>query len=308
MTTDYTTTELIASVKRRATVPTNQNLFEDRDFVKVLSDELLATVVPRILSVREDYFVAYKDTTVVAGTQVYTIPTRAIGGKLKDVVIVDPTNGNAIQNLPRLTYQDISLYQPGNGCGLYGFYLEGNNVHLYPTDAFATKTLRVYYYRRPSRLVQTSSCGKVTNIVGTLVTLDLVPSSWTASTELDAIAGRPGFEPLQDDFNASSIAGFDLSFATLPTGLQVGDYIAEAGESPIAQIPYDAFSWLSQLGAVKCVEAIGNSTELQNHQAMAQKLEAQLMNLIAPRVDEESKKIVSRRGIFRASRGVLWPK
>lgn len=307
---DYSTTERIASVKRRASVPTNQNLFLDSDFVKILSDGLIDTVLPMIMSVREDYFLTYQDTLVGAGVSSLNIPVRAVGGKLKDVVFVDPSTGNATEDLPRLSYADISLYQPADYIKMRGFYVEGDKVKFFPPDIAEGKTVRLYYFRRPSRLVEVSATGKVVAINTTTkeVQLNNVPTTWTTSTELDVIEGVPPFKSLADDVNVTLIAGFVLTFLTLPTGLAVGDYIAEAMESPIPQIPFEAFGYLDQLGAVKVIEAVGTTEEVQKHAAMAQALEKKLFTMLTPRVDNAPQKIVSRNGLFRSARGMYWPR
>jgi hypothetical protein len=305
MSTDYSSTELIASIKRRAAIPTVQNLFQDADFVDMASDELQSSLVPKMMAVREDYFSKHTDTLITSGTNDFAIPSRAVGQKLKDVIIVN-SDGWAIQNLPRLSYTDISLYSPTDYVRLFGFYLEGTTLKLWPVNTWADKYLRIYYYRRPNRLVLPSQAGKVTNIVGTTVTVDNVPTTWTTGTLVDLIAGRPGFDSLADDKAITGVAGFDLSFASVPTGLQVGDWIAEAGESPVPQIPYEGFSWLAQATACKVVEAIGNTNELQVHQAKLKILEDHFMSVLSPRVDEEPKKIVSRKGIFRFGKFRSW--
>lgn len=306
MAIDYTMTERIASVKRRASIPTSQSLYTDADLASIMSYELLNVVVPKILAVREDYFLTSADQSVVSGTQAYRIPSRAIGDKLKELHIVD--NNTVSHNLPRLSYDDLAGEAPIADVKLYGFYLKGNEVVLYPDNQFVGKTLRMYYYRRPNNLIVTSSAGKITALAGNVATLDVVPTAWTTSDTFDVISGSPGFHSRGDDQVVTDITGLDVTFSSIPTGTVVGDYVALSGESPIPQIPYDAFGWLEQRTALKCVEGIGNAQELQAHGTLAQDMEARLLALLTPRVDEESKKVVNRRGIFRVGRGVAWPR
>lgn len=309
MALDYTSTAVIADLKRRGKIPTNQNLYQETDLAAILSAEINDTILPRIMSVREDHFVTFKDTLIVTGTDSYAIPQRAVGGKLKDVVIVDNL-GTVLEDLPRLTYTDVSLFSPMDYVKLYGFYLQGDDVRLYPNaSGWNGRYLRQYYFRRPNKLVVTTAAGKITAInTGTLeVTLDNAPSTWTAATTFDVIAGRPNFRSVVDDAVITNIAGSVLTFTSV-TGFTVGDYVAEAGESPVPQIPYDAFGWLAQRGALKAVESIANQQELAAHIAAATDQEARFIDKITPRVDDAPKKIVSRKGIFRASRRLTWPR
>jgi hypothetical protein len=303
MAVDYTTTELIANLKRRASVPTNQSLFENSDFLGLMSDEMESVLVPLILAAREGYFATYSDTLLVAGTNTFDIPDRAVGGKLQDVLIVD-SDGNTIQDLPSLNSHDQGIDTDDLERQMYGFFMEGMRVRLFPADNWVGYYLRMKYYRKPNRLVTEASAGQVTAIdTGTnTVTLGNVPTTWSTSTTFDVIEGRPHFRSLADDQAITALSGYDLTFSSLPTGLVVGDWVAEAGESPIPQVPFEAFKWLAQAGACKVVEALGKTSELQAAQGKLNVLENAFLKLISPRVDYAPKKIIPHHGIFR-SRG-----
>lgn len=304
MSVDYTSTGLIAQVKRLASVPTNQSLFDETAFLEFLSDEMLTEMVPQILSCRENYFETYTDYPVVSGTDRYIIPRRAIGDKLKNVVWVNSDGTES--HCPKLTDKDI---EEADAYWLAGHFIRGNYIHLHPNAAaFPGMTLRAKYYRRPNRLVKTSQAGQVVSILGNVVTLSSAPTTWTTATILDAIKGKPGFESLGDDLTITLIAGFDLTFATVPTGLEAGDWIAEAGESPIPQIPYEMHGTLAQKGAAKIMEALGSQAGLQAAQAKLQIKEQRALTLLTPRVDEKPKRVVSRRGIWRSGGRQRWPR
>jgi hypothetical protein len=260
------------------------------------------------MAVRENYFVANSDTLVVSGQKAYPIPTRAIGDKLKDVVIVD-ADGNPIDELVLIPDNEVGSGQIVSQNSGQGFYIEANNVILYPDEtAWVGRYLRMRYFRRPNRLVPVTSTGKVTNIAGLVVTLDNVPTTWTTATELDVIQGKPPFNSRADGITVAGIAGFDLTLLALPTGLVIGDYFAEAQESPIPQLPVDSFGWLAQRGAIKALESVGNPAELQAHVAMADRMAIKFLTKITPRVDDQPKKIISRNGIFRNTRRTIWPR
>lgn len=311
MAIDYTTTARIAGLKRRGKIPTNQNLYQEADFLEMLSDEMIDEIVPTLMSVRNDYLLAKESQTIVLGQSEYDIPWRAVGDKLKDATIVDEVTEDVIEDLPFLDADAMAAHTPMDYIKLYGFAVEANKVRLFPNEsAWVGRKLKLTYFRRPNRLVATTSAGKVQSInTGTNeVTLDNVPTTWTTALEYDVIKGSPAFDPRADGISISGIAGYVVTLPSLPTGLAVGDYFAEKGESPIPQIPYDAFGWLEQLGAVKAVESISNAQELQAHIGMAQKLENKFLLKITPRVDHGAKKIVPRKGIFRSTRRLTWPR
>ena len=77
------------------------------------------------------------------------------------------------------------------------------------------------------------------------------------------------FQSLGDDLAITAMPdSSSLTFTeTLPTDLAVGDYVALAGKSPIAQIPYEAHHLLAQLGAIKVNEALGDMQGMQMAQS-----------------------------------------
>lgn len=304
MSVDYTTTALIANLKRRASIPASQALFNEATMLEFLSDEMLSLLVPQVMSVREKYFETFTDYTLVSGTDTYIVPRRAIGGKVANFTFVD-ANG---EELPceRLSTKDVEYTSTLDGGHLSGALIRGNHIHMLPDAAtFVPLSLRVYYYRRPNRLVKESQAGKVTAIVGSVVTLNNTPTSWTTSTTFDAIKGSPGFETLADDSTINTLSGNDLTFDTVPTGLAVGDWIAESGESPVPQIPYELHATLAQMGATKVLEALGDQAGLQAGQAKQQIQEKNALTLLTPRVEDKPKKLVSRKGLWRQG-GSLW--
>lgn len=304
MAVDYTTTELINDVKRRASVPVNQNLFDTNEMLAFLSNQMISLLVPRIMSVREDYFVKSEDLDIVEGTEKYLIPRRAIGRKLRDIKLVG-TSGEET-DIPRLTYKEKDF----DYAHLWGFIFEAEKIVLYPDEkGFLQEDIRMYYFRRPNRLVQTSDAGQITAInTGTnTVTVGTAPTDWAADTVCDFIKGEPGFEALGDNQTISAVAGGDLTFSdTLPTDLEVGDWVAEKGESPIPQIPYESFSILAELGSIQVMKSLGHMSAMQASQAMLNALEEGLLTMISPRADGKPKKAVSRKGVWRVGRSRNW--
>lgn len=272
-----------------------------------MTEELQTVIAPQILSVHEEFWIYFEDQPFVDGIQKYKIPTRAIGNKLKDIVAID--GGGNIQNLPRLTYTDISQSGFNDFHRLYGFYLEGSDVHLYPDDNYIGSDIRMYYYRRPSDLVVESAAGEITliNTVSKEVTVGAAPTSWTTSNIFDFVKGIPPFYSLGDDQPITMIGANTLTFTNdLPAGLEVGDWVALNSESPIPQLQYEGHPLLAQRGAIKVLEALGDAAGLQAAKQEYAQLHKDFFILINPRVDEEPKKLVSRKGLWRTKGRNSW--
>jgi hypothetical protein len=298
MEVDYTITTLIASVKRRCSVPTAQSLFQNTDFASLLSEEMQSIIVPIIMSEQEDYFIHYKDLTIDGTTKEFRIPDRAIGGKLKDVGFYN-ASGDTLNLRPRLSIDDYGNRRGNFVSDLTGYYLRDNKIVFKPAPTNTGDSLRVYYYRRPSNLVQLSETGKITNIDGQTVTIDTVQSTWGSSNTFDLIRGRGMFQSLGDELAATLPSSSSLTFTeTLPTDLAVGDYVALAGKSPIAQIPYESHHLLAQLGAIKINEALGDMQGMQMAQSKYDILANAMIRTINNRVDGSPRKVLNRNGIF----------
>ena len=81
----YTTTDLLAAIKRRAQLPDANGALTDADILALATPAMRTQIQPLIRSVREDYAVVSEVQTVVADQQQYPIPSRAEGGSVRDV-------------------------------------------------------------------------------------------------------------------------------------------------------------------------------------------------------------------------------
>lgn len=297
----YLVDNLVTSLKNRGLPPTSQATFSLNQFIQILSEEMLTNIVPLIDSVSEEYFVTNYDQSYVTGQAVYSIPPRAVGGKLRDVVFVD-ASGLEIP-LPRLRPEQIKQsgvyggYQPN----LWGFYLRNNQVVLYLSQATPTTaypTLRMKYVRRPNILTAAANAGQILSInTGTReVTLDNAGSGWTASSTFDVIEANPQFSTVAEDQTVTNVAGFVLTFTTLPTGIAVGNYVALSNYSPIPQIPVEAHLLLAQYGAAKVLEAMGDTAGMKTAITKANDMKEQFLGIITPRVEGSVIKIGSSGG------------
>ena len=68
------TTELLASIKRRANIPDNQNTYTNADLLAMANEELIAHVVPFFMGLHEDHLLFEEDVALVASQSDYKIP------------------------------------------------------------------------------------------------------------------------------------------------------------------------------------------------------------------------------------------
>ena len=290
----FTTADLIASIKRRAMVPTNQSTFEEDDILALADEELRLGLVPLIMSTREEFYVTYKDYS--SGSTSYDLPPRAIGMKLRDLVLVD--SGDDEHSVPQINPEQAEFL--GSSAQNPKFYLRGNKFIF--TDA-PTDDPRAYYYLRPNKLVVTTDAAQITSINSGSNQVDVssLPSTIVNGSVVDFIKSKPGFDLLALDQTITGVASTTLTFASLPSGLIVGDWIALAEESPIVQVPFDLIPVLAQRVAVQILESTGDLEHLQAAAGKLGKMEKAAFGLIEPRVDGAHKKIINRHTILRRS-------
>lgn len=302
---DFTTTGLIKGAKLRACVPSSQVLFQDPEFITLLNNHMVSIVIPLIKSMNEEYFVVSSDSALVAGTSEYTIPTRALGGALRDIVSVD-SSGRELE-LSRIAPESIKYSSDFQNNGAWGIYLKGDKVIFYPemTNPPSGSYLRFKYERRPNDLCLVSNSGKILSINTGLnqIVLDRVPSTWGTATTLDIIESTPQFQSIKDDAVITNLSGTTITLSALPTGIAAGQYVSESLTTPIPQLPYEAHKLIEQLGAISLLEAMGDdNAKTSAKQTLKDMIESFLL-IITPRIEGSPQKVVNKKSIFDAVSG-----
>lgn len=303
MSIDYSVNALLTSVKQRSMNADNQNLLSDADIVRIASEELQGTILPYILSVKQEYYVTNQDQTYVSGTTRYNIPQRATGTKLRDVMLVDNMGNEVLLNF--VNEEDMKsswAYAPYQ----FGFVTTDYSINLVLGNNLGSGTysfVRMKYFRRPNTLCTTGVSGNAGQVVSfntaaKTITLDSAPTTWTTSTTFDIVNSLPPFQARVDDATISMIAGFVLTFVNdLPSGLAVGDWVSEANFSPIPQIPVECHRVLEVLTAARILQYTGDPA-FSVMQAMAEGMKRDLIQVLSPRVDGSPQKIPIRNRLW----------
>ncbi len=301
------TNTLIDSAVRRSMIPKTNITFKEEDFLAFANEEMGIGIVPLLLSFHEDYLLTTESFPLVSGVGSYAIPYRAIGNKIRDVSIVDP--GGTIYELTRVGVDDLPYYQYGrtsmNARVLNAFYVRGNEIVLLPEDAQHgyVGTIKFSYYQAPSELVSESRAARITNITGTSVTLNTLPSVFTETALYDACSQRNPFNTVAKDF-AVTISGTVLTVPSdVAAKLKVGDLLNLAEECIIPQIPTELHSMLAQRVAMRCLDAIGDMQALQSAMAKLAEMEVKTGSLVDNRVEGAPMKVNPKRTFLRGYRG-----
>jgi hypothetical protein len=308
---DYTTTSLIANVKRRITLPDAQNLYKPDDLIAFMGDELSSTLVPLIHSVQQEYWVMKIDVPLVQNQTNYTIPIRGVTNSLRLVTLLD-TNKNEIDYpllRPENTASSYNWLSPFSTSTLYGFYMEGDHIVMFPNSVVTNpvNTVRFRIERQPSQLCATTEAAQITAIAGQLVTVNLIPADWTIFLLYDILNGQPQFQPKIDDAAISNLNLITnvITFTTpLPANLVVGDWISVQNTSPIPQIPYQAFPYLAQCVANLAMAGMADSGPYEEGVKKVALMKEDLLKLMQPRDMGNVQTVVNRGGLF--DNGQFW--
>lgn len=300
----YTTADLLDSLKVRGAVSSTGALFTTARLLALCTDEMRDYLLPLVLKVRENYY-QWDDDTALNATGKYPIHSRATGGKLDDVFLIDasptPTRKTDLTLLTESELQDYGA-TPGDRPGIY---VKRNHIFLVPAGGLPWSYIRQQFFLRPGKFVETDDCAQVSaiNTSTKVVTCTTVPSSWTTGDLFDFIQAEPHFDTLGISKAISAIttgASGTLTFsAALPDDLEVGDWLCLENETCIVQAPPEFHSILAQRVANVCLKTLGRDVPLKNGEADLVRLEHGISGLISPRVNREGKKLVNRTGILR---------
>ena len=310
MASNKTTTDLIKTVLRRASIPNDQSTFSDEDLIDIMNEEFMANVLPVILRVHEEYYVYQTDISLENSGGRVQIPYRAIGNRLREVHYVDGNNNS--YNMTRVALEDLPDYSGDYSYSSpVAFYVENDEIVLVGNTSGVSGSLRLYFFLRPNQIVDNTRAATIlginndTNTGITTLTLNSMPSDFSANIEFDFIGKR----------TPNKIKGYDvvslttdsvlksLTFTTseLPSDLVVGDHVLLAEETHIPQIPSELTPILAQRTAIKCLEAMGDTEGMSNASNELQKMEMNAFSLIDNRVEGAPRKVVNRNGQLKTN-------
>ena len=277
----YTTTTLLDAIAKIAAVPVAQTTFENQDILDIASQCIETEILPKVLMSRQDFYVVAETfTPSLYGSDLYPsfrIPSRAVGQAIigaYHTATDDPIDP---------TY----------------YWVEGSRVYF---DSDAPSSVRIRYYIRPGKLVQTSDVATITDIDTStgVLTVSSVPSTISTGILCDLIRSRAGFDSLAVDKAVVSTDSTSITFSTsdLPSDLAVGDYIALADQSPVPQIPIEWIPFLGYWTAHSMLETLGDMEAAAQLLKRMPRMEKNALSLISPRVESKSKAITRPRNYY----------
>jgi hypothetical protein len=291
---DFTTTAFLASLKRRGMIPATAEALSDSDFLAIATEELQTYCMEVLLSLRDEYKVADYDVSIVAGADSYLLPERAAGDKVRQVLKL--VNGVYVP-LDRLELNRRSEYEETGDPT--GYYFQDNELVLVPEPS-QSGTLRVKYFRRPSKLVATSAVATVSSINGArtvITTSAAIPATFTSGVTVDVVDNNPGFKLHAMDYaTTGTVSGTTITLSTaLPASVVAGDYVCLAGEAPVPMVPVEMHKLLVLRTRAEVLDALGDP-KAEMAEAATDRERTRVIRMLAPRDESTARYLINRNG------------
>jgi len=276
-----TVANLITDIKLKGFLQTDSTVLTDAEITDIANKELQSVIVPKIISLREDFFLCFKDYTLANSTKRYRLPSRKIGSRISDIEILD-SSGNRTSEVrkPRADFT-----------GRWGFTIEGDEVVF--RDTVPTGYMRVYYDCRPPTMNSTAAAiatvtavnsSNLTISVSDTNTRELIRANSPWSTIIPSLTTSTTTATNSDDLIGDTYTGL----------VQVGDIVIANDSTHIVPLPIELHDWLAQRTVIRIKEYLGHKDELELMYAKLIDMEKDLMALMSPRVTDQERYVVDK--------------
>lgn len=309
----YISEEMIAEVRRiGAFNDVESDGRADADVLNALDQAMLDEVLPSLVMVQEEYLVRTKSVTTSANQEFVDIPSRAVGGVVRDVYW---RNGTSRHYVPRIHREHRMSFSEDAADVPDGIYIEGDHLVLVPKST-GGQTIELAYIFRPGQLVKSTGYRRVASVdSSTSVTLDsAVPAAWTTSSVFDVHSAKSGAETRAYDLAASVVSGTGITFTTAIDGtaddsfaVEVGDYVVLAETAAVPALPREAHPILAQAAACRLLESDGDAVALEiARQTLARQI-LSFTKMTDTRIEGKPQKILNPWSFLsRQSSGGSW--
>jgi len=244
----YTTDDLVTDIQRDSYLPTAQRNFTPAQLLLIADQELMNGIAPMLVSLDQGFFKEDADQTCVVGQAAYDFDRYAMWTKLRRLELVD-TDGETTIELDQITDEQTGDHSSSNGRPR-AFLFESLRVILYPAPD-AAYTLRQKIYRRPGRMVPTSSARQVQSVdtgTGVVTYTSAVPATFTSSSVHDFYRGNSPFRRIGTAISATAVGGSTSTFSTANAALlQAGDWVCMRDETVFPAVPLELAPHLKDL-------------------------------------------------------------
>jgi hypothetical protein len=259
-----TTDDLLTHFKRDSYIAASQGNYTDPQLLAMADVLLLEHVFPLLKRLGHGWYGAYKDVTLLTTTNLYALPRYAMAGMVEKIELVDATSGAHVADISPVAPGQAPMFENSGSGTPSKFTLMHNVIRLNRTPASSdttTYSMRVWFWRRPGRMVQLSAAAKVLsqNGAGVVTFTAAPPATFLSSTVHDFYRGEPPFNRLAEAASATAQAGSTQTFATATAALlQADDYVCLRDETVFPDLPIELYPHLMNLMDARLARAKGD--------------------------------------------------
>ena len=317
-----TTTDLVASIRRRCFMKAADPDFSTDDITAMINEQVGAYLYDLMRPFAQNYAVQTYDQTLVSGQQDYKVPSRAVNGTLEAMAIIDPLGKVPGYRLVQYDLQDSVLLQTiASSVVPVAYSLESNVVRVWPapiTPMAPQNTLRIMYMQRASELVPVASCNvlsstALSNVTSTTYRINLTATPlFTTGDVVEMVSATPAYSTYSPTATVTAVGAnyVDVSgVAPSPYQPVAGDYLCLYDQAPVlTNIPLEFQECLLQWVGVKMMEAKGDQAAMDRMGKALSVSEGNLRKQLSQRNTGQRRFMNAWAGFSGAPvRGLLWP-
>jgi hypothetical protein len=301
VTVSWTTTTLLAAVRREAQVPDSGSStafgHTDQEILDIATNEIQTRIVPFLRSCRENYLLRSTTQTLTVDTSDYRIPSDSQAAGIHSVIYLD---ANSLEHklVQRPIQDDVGYVDSGVP---RAFAVLDDKIRLFPTPDTAN-TIRILYYRRASALVPVASCYPVASKTSSTIVVTGTPDSTFNGTGIDVVQAKPHFSVLLDNNAATlSTSTFTVVSSASTADVAVGDYVALHMETCIPGVPAELWHALVTCVGARLLDEEGDAGGFARKMALAEATMQRARAILSPRVDGAPRFVVTRNSPLRGA-------
>jgi hypothetical protein len=271
----YTAAELLTVVRNSGMIPdTGSTGSTDTDLLQWINDGITLYLLPRLIKVREDYFVQ-RSREALGSANSYRIPHRAAYNKLKNLWYTD--SGGTREKLTFIPESFRAIYSGTRSGAPAGYFAEGDYVFLLPEgEGSFAGYLEYVFFMRPSQLVEVTSAGVVASVLGKVITCTAdVTSLFSTGDTIDVHSAYSGSELKEWDLTVTDVTTTNITVSESidgsvfgRRGVAAGDYVCAAEECAIPTLPREFHPVVARAAAMAWAESIGDGDGVKLHGAL----------------------------------------
>lgn len=314
----FSAEDLIESVKRRASIPSSEDLITDSEILHFANEEMDIEMVPLITMKHEDYFLTRELIHIDLTNNKYPIPYRAIGAKIRELAYQPSLqNPNDLREMRRISPNDLAATSNRTSTSRH-FYFEGENIVLWGrNESLIDGYLCVFFFMRPNTIVPFEEVSEIQSFdlnAGTFV-VDKIPAGFAVGGKIDFVKSRSPHKIMTYDIpilaldSATRTITLDASayspqpsMGNVMVQLEAGDQISLAGETNLINIPSELHVMLAQMTAARILDSIGDKENLAQANDKLLRMENNAQGLIDNRDEGSPFKVRPRNSLLRRRR------